>query len=107
MTLDPIRRVYAARDTLAKISNLQEVVRGLEKLALKCLDEQNNDKAREIMRVRSIAGGACACGLPPLQATRLTQPPEHRSPASGESTQPRSSPGTTSRRPRLCKQSAA
>eukprot|EP00892_Ulva_mutabilis_P009809 jgi/Ulvmu1/71/UM001_0074.1 len=39
-----------ARDTIQKISDLQDVVRDLENLALKCLDRQANDKAREIMR---------------------------------------------------------
>lgn len=46
-----IRFGLAARDTIQRISDLQEVVRDLEKLALKCLDQQANDKARQIMQV--------------------------------------------------------
>lgn len=52
-----------ARNAVAKRGELLDVVRGMEKLALKCLDEGNNERARGIMTVRSKSSSStCCCG---------------------------------------------
>lgn len=53
--------VYAARSAMEKISELQKVVAGLEGLALKCLDAEDSDRARDIMMVCSPPASGNPC----------------------------------------------
>lgn len=45
--------VRVARERMEEIGKLQKLVRGLEDIALKCLDADDNERARDIMTVHS------------------------------------------------------